>query len=89
MNFKWRFNARKDLIALEPTDPDVKVYSYGWIGPQTDYDGKTSGYRAWISTNLARDSMPCEEVEYVSLRKAMRALKETVTVLLIGRGYGV
>ena len=89
MKFKWTFNERKDLIELSPVGPDLKLYSYGWIEPQTDYDGKTSGYRVWISTNLARDPMPCEKQEYPTLRQAMRALKETVTILLIGRAYGV
>ena len=89
MKFKWRFNVRKDLISLEPADPNLDVYAYGWVEPQIDYDGNTLGYHVWIATNLTQSVMPCEEQDYVSLRKAMRALKETVTVLLIGEAYGV
>jgi hypothetical protein len=45
-------------------------------------------YKVEVSALLRQRLMPCEKQEFVTLRKAMRALKETVTVLLIGRGYG-
>ena len=54
----------------------------GWI------DGDDRPYEVHIVHSLANDMMPCENAEYVTLRQAMRALKETVTVLLIGRDYG-
>jgi len=46
-------------------------------------------YEVNISKMLHEEPMDCELQRFVSLRKAMRALKETVTVLLIGRSYGV
>ena len=45
-------------------------------------------YEVGIAGHVQADVMPCEDARYVTLRKAMRALKETVTVLLIGRGHG-
>mgnify|MGYP003653951786 CR=1 FL=1 len=54
----------------------------GWV------DGEVRPYEVHISYSLASDMMPCENAEYVTLREAMRALKETVVVLLIGREYG-
>lgn len=45
-------------------------------------------YNVRIRSILTTETLDCELVEYATLRKAMRALKTTVTVLLIGRGYG-
>jgi len=46
-------------------------------------------YEVRISSAIAKDLMPCEEQNFVTLREAMRALKATVTVLLIGREYEI
>jgi len=42
-------------------------------------------YEAKVSSTIAPELMPCEETNYVTLREAMRALKGTVAVVLIGR----
>ena len=72
----------------DPTSSDIDLYAdgefVGWV--EGDY---LSGYGVHIVRSLADGVVPdCVERDYVSLRKAMRALEETVTVLLIGRGYG-
>ena len=91
MRFNWTWNESRTLMQLRPALPDKDVHAYGWVevlGKGYDGTGITR-YHVWISTNLTKASMPCEEEEYVSLRKAMRALRTTVIVLLIGRKYGV
>lgn len=54
----------------------------GWV------DGDVHPYEVHIAHSLSNDMMPCENAEYVTLRQAMRALKATVVILLIGREYG-
>ena len=51
----------------------------GWV------QGREGYYDVCVSVNLAVELMPCEDRTFVTLRPAMRALKETVVVLLIGR----
>lgn len=76
MRLKWKQGGGDDVDLFN----DGRLV--GWI------DGDDHPYEVNISYSLSGDMMPCEEVKYVTLRQAMRALKETVTVLLIGRGYG-
>jgi len=45
-------------------------------------------YEAKVASTIAPELMPCENAKYVTLREAMRALKGTVAVILIGRDYG-
>ena len=54
----------------------------GWV------DGDVHPYEVHISYSVSGDMMPCENAKYVTLRQAMRSLKETVVILLIGREYG-
>ena len=65
---------------------DVDLFNDGRLAGWVDRDDHP--YEVHIVYSLAGDMLPCENAEYVTLRQAMRALKETVTVLLIGRGYG-
>jgi len=65
---------------------DIDLYNgpkvTGWI------EHRAGGrYSVHIKFYLSEDEMPCEETAYATLREAMRALKSTVTVLMIGRGY--
>jgi hypothetical protein len=66
---------------------DIELFNcgrlVGWV------DGDAQPYEVHIPFSLAGDMMPCENAKYVTLRQAMRALKETVVVLLIGRGYEI
>ena len=92
MELKWRWDpsgAELELITpnkrgrhgyIEVFETE-SVYNY-------EFTKKTT-YTAHVLINLSAELMPCEDVEFVSLRKAMRALKETVTVLLIGKAYEV
>ena len=54
----------------------------GWVRPHPH-----GGYSVFLASTIAPQTMPCEEVSYVTLRDAMRAAKAVVTVLLIGRAY--
>ena len=76
MELKWRAGPGKDL------DLWANGKFIAWV------DGVARPYEVRITYTLAGDMMPCEEAKYVTLRQAMRALKETVTILLIGREYG-
>lgn len=77
MQLKW---------LIDDADGDVNLLTYGLLAGWVRYmDGH---YEVRISSAIAKDLMPCEEQNFVTLREAMRALKETVTVVLIGRGYG-
>lgn len=76
MRLKWKQGGGDDVDLFN----DGRIV--GWV------DGDNHPYEVHIIYSLAGDMLPCEKVKYVTLRQAMRALKETVTVLLIGRGYG-
>jgi hypothetical protein len=72
-----------------------KERTLGWVMPKlipkpwmVHDDETVEWHEVGIAGTLYGGVLPCEEVQYVTLRKAMRALKETVTVLLIGRSYG-
>ena len=68
-------------------DGDVDLLTYGLLAGWVRYmDGH---YEVRIHSAIAKDRMPCEEQNFVTLRPAMRALKETVTILLIGREYEI
>ena len=72
-----------------PTSSDIDLYAdgefVGWI--DGDY---LPVYRVHIVGSL-KAGVVLDYVgrDYVTLRKAMRALKDTVTVLLIGRSYEI
>lgn len=96
MELEWkRWNrgggAGTELRLVTPGE----VHPHGYIEVfenELTRNGKTTTrlvYNVHIRRHLSSDWMDCENVDYVSLRKAMRALKETVTVLIIGRGYEV
>ena len=76
MELEWRRGHGKDL------DLWANGKFIAWI------DGVARPYEVHIVHSLAGDVMPCEGVKYVTLRQAMRTLKETVVILLIGRDYG-
>jgi hypothetical protein len=92
MELKWKWDDSGQEIYL--VTPGINR-RHGYIEPvgETSYVNgehtERTVYNVHILIHLSADLMDCEEVEYVSLRKAMRALKETVTVLLIGRSYGL
>jgi hypothetical protein len=85
MEFRWERRSESTLILLGPLKGQEEIL--GWVIPK-GWDGG-SWVEASIAGKLTRDVMPCEEQEYPTLRQAMRALKATVIVLLIGRAYGV
>ena len=76
MRLEWRRGHGKDVDLFN----DGRLA--GWVN-RDDHP-----YEVHIAHSLAKDMMPCENVRYVTLRQAMRALKETVVILLIGREYG-
>ena len=79
MELRWK--KAPDYPDLDLFDGDEFV---GWI------EARAQGlYAVQVVGTLSNTTMPCEEEYFVSLRKAMRALKDTVTVLLIGRKHGV
>jgi hypothetical protein len=96
MELKWVWDSSGSELRL--TTPGTR-HRYGfieaietetskWNGANTlTYEYKRT-YRVHIAQALSGEKLDCEHAEYVTLRKAMRALKETVTVLLIGRSYG-
>ena len=67
-----------------------KDRTLGWVMPKRwDFTSEAvDWYEVGIAGVLHKGALPCEEVRYVTLRQAMRALRETVVVLLIGREYG-
>ena len=75
MRLEWKQGGGEDVDLFD----DGRLV--GWI------DGDNRPYAVHIAYNLSNAMMPCENAEYVTLRPAMRALRETVVVLLIGRGY--
>jgi hypothetical protein len=95
MELKWeRWNRGGVGPELKLVTPGM-VYPHGYIEVfehERIENGKTTTwlvYNVQIRTTLSAELMDCENVDYVTLRKAMRALKETVTVLLIGGHYAV
>ena len=96
MELKWEFDSSKSELML--TTPGnrhrhgfveaIEKETSNWDGVRTLMLEYKIVYKVEVSALLRQRLMPCEKKEYVTLRKAMRALKETVTVLLIGRGYG-
>ena len=76
MELEWKHSVGNDVDLFN----DGKFVA--WV------DGDVRPYRVQITYTLAGDMMPCENAEYVTLRQAMRALRETVTILLIGESYG-
>jgi hypothetical protein len=90
MELKWRWDpSGAELELITPG----RGYRHGYIEvfeTESVYNyefTKKTTYAVHILINLSVELMPCEDVEFVSLRQAMRALKETVTVLLIGKAY--
>ena len=75
MELEWKHSVGNDVDLFN----DGRLV--GWV------DGDNLPYEVHIAYALAGDMMPCETAKYVTLRPAMRALRETVVVLLIGRGY--
>jgi hypothetical protein len=80
MELKWTRDKDNDDINLHYLDKDRLV---GWIRRFSD-----GQYNVSVSSALGLEVWSCEEQKFVTLRQAMRALKETVTVLLVGRSYG-
>ena len=66
----------------------IETETSGWDGFRTLTLEYKRVYRVNISMRLSEEKLDCERMEFVTLREAMRALKATVTVLLIGRAYG-
>ena len=85
MELSWDKRS-SDTIALDGLFRG-KVRTLGWIMPNAEL-GTHQWFKVSISALLSATYLPCEEVKYVTLREAMRALKGAATVLLIGRGYG-
>ena len=95
MELKWRWDPSGSELML--TTPGTR-HRHGfieaieteiskWDGANTlTYEYKRI-YRVHIAQTLTVDMMPCEKENFVTLRQAMRAMRETVTVLLIGRAY--
>ena len=75
MRLEWKQGGGDDVDLFD----DGRLV--GWI------DGDNHPYEVHITYNLSNDMMPCEKTKFVTLRPAMRALRETVTILLIGRAY--
>ena len=63
--------------------PDIDLYYeddlVGWVRYHSD-----GPYTVTVSGCFGIATHPCEDQKYVTLREAMRALKATATVLLIG-----
>ena len=66
----------------------IETEASKWDGANTLTQEYKRTYRVHIAQALSEEKLDCEHAEYVTLRQAMRALKTTVTVLLIGREYG-
>jgi len=81
MEFSWGRDY-KDDICLYVNDIKGIIDELGWVIRVGDR------YEVTIGFELSPDRMPCEREGYPTLRHAMRALKTTVTVLLIGGHYG-
>ena len=81
MELKW------SRSALDSDKRELRLYNHhrvvGWVRLK-----ETGFYRCHLSAHLGREVLFCETQEYVTLREAMRALKSTVTVILIGEIYG-
>ena len=88
MELKWE---KRDKHTLALTGVlKGKDRTLGWVLPKRW--NFNSGAIDWCEVGIAgmlhKGVLPCEKEVYTSLRPAMRALKETVTILLIGRDYG-
>lgn len=81
MELKW-MKRGENTLALTGTLKGVHR-TLGWVLPRLG-----NYYKVEIAGYISLSQMPCEDQHYVTLRDAMRATKATVTVLLIGRGYG-
>ena len=80
MELKW---------VKDPTSSDIDLYANGEFVGWIDGDYRST-YGVHIVRSLADGVvLDCVGRNYVTLRKAIRALEETVTVLLIGRGYEI
>ena len=95
MELRWeRWSRGSSELELKLVTPG-EAYPHGYIEVfehERIENGKTTTwlvYNIRLRHTLTTDMLDCEFVDYVSLRKAMRALKETVTVLLIGRSYEI
>ena len=77
MKLKWAIGINEDVDLLNHT------VLMGWVERQSN------GYATFVAGTLERTRLPCEEAEYATLREAMRALKGTVSVILIGRAHGL
>lgn len=96
MELKWKFDSSgSELMLTTPGNNHMHGFveaiekeTSNWDGVRTLTLEYKTVYKVEVSGHLSQGIMPCEKQEFVTLRKAMRALKETVTVLLIGRGYG-
>jgi hypothetical protein len=92
MKLKWKWSVNGSELGLYTPNG---LFTIGYIESfehEYHYKGESSKgqhYEIWISPRFSEANMPCEETKYASLRDAMRALKETATVLVIGRGYGL
>ena len=74
MKLKWAIGINEDVDLLNHT------VLMGWV------ERCSNGYTTFVASTTR---LPCEEAEYATLREAMRALKGTISVILIGRGYGL
>lgn len=89
MKLEW-VKRSNDTLALTGTLKG-KEYTFGWLMPKRWSFNETGYVADWYEVGIAgmlhKGVMPCEDERYVTVRQAMRALHETVTVLLIGRGH--
>ena len=90
MELKWKWDKTGSELGLH-----THLEQLGYIEAfENEYHYKAEHtkqlvYEVNVSVLLHEEPMDCEMQRFVSLRKAMRALKETVTVLLIGKAYEV
>ncbi|CAB4123514.1 hypothetical protein UFOVP48_17 [uncultured Caudovirales phage] len=87
MKLKWEKRGKGTIALIGVLKGQGRTF--GWVMPK-GWRFSSEGDTGWIEVGIAgllhTGIMPCEEARYYSLRAAMRALKETVVVLLIGRG---
>jgi len=94
VELKWEFDpSGSELMLTTPGDINRHGFVEAFEKELSNWDGVGTltleykiVYKVEVSALLRQRLMPCEKQEFVTLRKAMRALKKTVTVLLIGRG---
>ena len=87
MELKWE-KRDKHTIALTGVLKG-KDRTLGWVMPKRrNFNSEAVDWcEVGIAGMLHKGVMPCEGTKFITVRQAMRALKETVTVLLIGRGH--